>query len=241
MNDNTIETIMRSYAHSAVSDKKQDLQKFHLTQTQPHHSSAPMKRRLAWIGLCVFAIAMFCASLYLSDQTQEPLWDLDAQEFASFHAGKYKIPADQTSTLEQCVAESPEIHREIVPYSLLPHIPCTDITVYKLYRRFDGIVGMGGALTPASGSIRQAAVSYYFNTVPANLEIIETKGYAALPNTAVWEHGQAKQTVSYSDPLTTKNGTMYKIYFEYSGFHCCLDIYAPEGMEITDLLTELFH
>ena len=24
MNDNTIETIMRSYAHSAVSDKKQD-------------------------------------------------------------------------------------------------------------------------------------------------------------------------------------------------------------------------
>lgn len=238
MNDNTIETIMRSYAHSAVSDKKQDLQKFHLTQTQPHHSSAPMKRRLAWIGLCVFVVSLFCVSLYLSQQTPEPLWDLDAQEFASFHAGKYHIPADQTQTLAECIAKSEETAHAMAS-ARLPNIQCSDITAYWVYRRYDdsGSVGISGTLTPASGNIRQAAVSYYFNHIPENREIITEHGYAGLPQTAAWQG----LSVSYSDPQATEDGTMYKVFFEDNKFFCCLDIYTPEGMEITDLLTELFH
>lgn len=237
MNENNIETIMQNYAHSAVSSKKQDLQKFHSTQTEPHHSSAPAKRRLAWIGLCVLVVSMLCVSFYLSQQTPEPLWDVDAQEFASFHAGKYNIPADQTCTLKQCLAESVEIYPKIMYHALLPRIPCSDITVYSVYRRYDnsGIVGIMSKLTPASGNIQQVAVSYYFSSIPKNLEIITEHGYVDLPKTAVWQD----LNVSYSDPLETEDGTMYKVYFAKSGFHCCLDIYAPAGSEITELLTVL--
>lgn len=234
--DKYIDNVMNSYARSAVTSKSKDLQKFYEKNTQPYHSTAPLKRWLVITVLCLF-VASLGVALVLSMQTPEPLSDVEVTEFAYFHAGKYNIPANQTEIFANCIAKS-EATAQKYADARLPKIACSDISAYWFHRRDNknDSVGIAGKLTPASGSIRQI-YAYWFDTdKESNSEFISEFGFEKLPNAIVAQ----EYFIAYSNAVETEDGTMYKVYFLDSGFHCCLDIYAPADSDITELLAEIF-
>lgn len=234
--DKNIDSALHDYARSAVTGKAQDLQKFYEKNTQPHHSTAPMKRWLVITVLCLFVVSMGVA-FALSMQTPGPLSDVEVTEFAYFHAGKYNVPEDRTDIFANCVAKS-EVTAQKYAMARLPKIACSDISAYWFHRmdNKNDSVGISGKLTPADSTIQQITAYWFRTNKKGNTEFISEFGFEKLPNTTQWQDF----SISYSDPIQTEEGNVYKVYFIDSHFHYCLDIYAPANSVITDLLTEIF-
>ena len=237
MNEQNMEKIMCIYAKSAEGSKKHDLSKFMNTETAPHHSTAPMKRRIICISLCVLLIAAFCISGYLASQPYPPLWDLEITEFSSFHAGMWSVPADQIQTLSGCIAKDEPTALKMKNV-ILPKLPCRDITAYWLHQIHNKTypVGIVAALEPASGPVSKLDVYYLWSSSEFNQEILQEYGFANLLNTTLWQG----LDISYSKFQIQQDGILYKIYFESNGQLCAADIYTASDATLAELLNAIF-
>lgn len=232
MNENNTQNILHIYASSCDDRKKQDLIKFAETADTPHHSSTPMKRRLIAIGLCVALIAAFWGITALSRQPHNPMSDISFIEFNRFHAGKFGADSTDTQTMAGCFGTySP------MP-NTLPKLPCSDIVAYHLYHNSDmsKIVGVYGDLAPVMSQITAVYAAYLHVSSDSATVFVNGTGFQDLPHATEWNG----LDVAYSDAISTKDGNMFKLFFEEGDFLCCLDVYAPADMEISELLGTLF-
>ena len=232
MNEQNTQDMLKIYASSGDDRKKQDLIKFTETATPHYHSTAPMKRRLIAIGLCVALVAAFCGIIALSRQPHNPMSDISFIEFNRFYAGKFGAAATDTQTMAECFGPHPHM-----PGSL-PKLPCSSIVAYQLYHKSDmsKVVGIYGNLTPANDQIAAVYAAYLYTSVDTNSIFIEGSGFRDLPNTVSWNGWD----IRYSNAISAEDGNLFKLFFTEGGFHCCLDVYAPADMEINQLLDSLF-
>lgn len=232
MNEHNTQNMLHIYASSCIDRKKQDLIKFAQTAETPHRSSAPMKRRLIAIGLCIALIAAFCGIIALSRQPHNPMSDISFIEFNLFYAGKFGAASTDTQTMAGCfAAHSP------LP-NTLPKLSCSSIVAYRLYHKSDmsKIVGIYGNLTPTDSRITAVYAAYLDASSDTADIFINGAGFRDLPNSTEWND----LVITYSDAISAKDGNMFKLFFKSGEFLCCLDVYAPENMEITELLNTLF-
>ena len=232
MNEQNTQDMLQIYASSGDDRKKQDLIKFSENADAPHHSNAPMKRRLIAIGLCVALIAAFCGIIALSQQPHNPMSDISFIEFNRFYAGKFGAAATDTQTMAECFGPHPHM-----PGSL-PKLPCSSIVAYQLYHKSDmsKVVGIYGNLTPANSQITAVYAAYLYASVDTNWIFVEGAGFWDLPNATTWNGW----VIRYSDAISAEDGNMFKLFFAEGDFLCCLDVYAPADIEINQLLDSLF-
>ena len=232
MNEHNTQNILHIYASTQSDRKKQDLIKFGETADVPHHSSAPMNRRLIAIGLCIALVAAFWGITVLSKQPHNPMSDISFIEFSRFHAGKFGTDSTDTQTMAGCFGSySP------MP-NTLPKLPCSNIVAYHLYHNSDmsKIVGIYGNLTPVKSQITAVYASYLHASSDSATIFATGAGFQDLPNATEWNG----LDIAYSGAISTKDGNMFKIFFKDGVYFCCLDVYAPASMEITELLSTLF-
>lgn len=232
MNEHNTQNILHIYASTHADRKKQDLIKFAQTADTPHHSSAPMKRRLIAIGLCVVLIAAIYGIIVLSQQPHNPMSDVSFIEFNHFHAGKFGAASTDTQTMEDTIGT------QFPAPNTLPSLPCSNIIIYRLYHHSDmsKAVGVYGHLISVKSQITAVYATYLYTSVDTNTIFVKGAGFQNLPHTTVWNG----LDVTYSDAISTKDGNMFKLFFEDGDFFCCLDVYAPANMEITELLNSIF-
>ena len=232
MNEQNTQNMLHIYASSHADRKKQDLVKFAETADTPHHSSAPMKRRFIAIGLCIALIAAFCGIIALSRQPHNPMSDISFIEFNRFYAGKFGSAVTDTQAMGECFAA----HNPMP--NALPKISCSSIVAYRLYHKSDmsKVVGVYGNLTPVKSQITAVYAAYLHVSSDSATIFVNGAGFQNLPNTTEWNG----LNITYSNATSTKDGNMFKIFFEEGEFLCCLDVYAPANMEITELLGTLF-
>ena len=232
MNDQNTRDMLQIYASSHADRKKQDLIKFAETADTPHRSTAPMKRRLIAIGLCIALIAAFCGIIALSRQPHNPMSDISFIEFNRFYSGKFGSAITDTQTMGECFAA----HNPMP--NTLPKISCSSIVAYRLYNKSDmsKIVGIYGNLAPANSKITAVYAAYLHASSDTADIFINGAGFRDLTNSTEWND----LVITYSDAISAKDGNMFKLFFKSGEFLCCLDVYAPENMEITELLNTLF-
>lgn len=232
MNEYDAQNILHICTPPTDDRKKQDLIKYMETAQTPHHSSAPMKRRLITIGLCVALVIAFCGIVALSRQPDAPLSDVAFIETNRFQAGNFGTASTDTQTMKDAIGI------QLVKPNTLPKIPCSDIIVFRLFRESDmtRAIGIYATLTPADSQITQVDAAYLYASVESNQEILTEAGFRNLPNSTIWQGLE----ISYSDAINTEKGNAIKIFFEDGAFLCSLDVYAPATMEITELLTAIF-
>ena len=237
MNEQNMDKIVYTFAKSAQQVKEQDLHKFQTAWKEPHRSSAPIKRRIICISLCILLLAGICVVAHLAHQPYQPLWDVEYTEFASFHAGTFNIPADETQTFYTCISEEKTTAGRLTNV-MLPKLPCKDITAYWVHRldKKNSAAGVIATLTPAAGPVSDLMVYYLRSDVEGNEEILQYFGFGNLTQTLRWQD----RDISYTKTVTEQDQIQYKIYFEDGGQLCGADIYAPADSTLAELLNAIF-
>lgn len=232
MNESKPHNTLHIYASTRVDRKKQDLIKFSEIADTPHHSTAPMKRRLIAIGLCIALIAAFWGIVVLSRQPHNPMSDMSFIEYNRFHAGKFGAAATDTQTMSGCFGDYVPLPKS------LPKLPCSDIVAYRLYHKSDmsKVVGIYGNLTPVNSKITAVYAFYLYASVDTNPIFVNGAGFQDLPNATEWNG----LDITYSDATATKDGNLFKLFFKDGSLLCGLEVYAPADMPINELLDSLF-